>query len=324
MIPVRIAGTGSVLPGPAVSTEAIAARAYPGRDPAVLVQKTGIRTRHWAGPGDSHASLGAAALRRALDAAGLAPSDLERVIHVNCTGGDILLPATANRIGVELALAGSCDLVDLNNACAGFLSALDVGARCVATGMGPVGVVVSELWSRHLSPEEPRSYSVFGDAAAAVVLVPDTEGHGLLSSWLRNDGRVGGSVTLAHSGLTGVPEIVRFGVANQQIALEAVDAIVESARQALDRAGLAMDAIRWVLPHQPNGRMFDTLREQLGVTEERVVPVVQEIGSVGAASIPVSLDRLWRSARVAPGDHVLFLTVGSGIAYGGQVYRVGP
>jgi 3-oxoacyl-[acyl-carrier-protein] synthase-3 len=326
MIPVRILGSGSLLPGRAVTTAEVCAPAYPGRDPAEVIERTGIHTRHWADPGTTHASLAADVMRLALDDAGVRPGELTRLIQLNCTGGDTLLPATANAIGDALDLHGTCDCIDLNNACTGFLTAFDLAARCVATGMGPVGVVVSELWSRHLEPSDPRSYVIFGDAAAAVVLGAATrEGPaaGLRSSWLRNDGALRGSVTLAHSGLTHNREIVRFGVSNQKITEEATEALLESARQALDLAGVTMDDIAWVLPHQPNGRMLDLLIRELGIAGHKLVRVVDQIGSVGAASVPVSLDRLRRSGKLRPGDLLLLLAVGSGISYGGMVYEVG-
>lgn len=335
LIPVRILGTGSVLPGRMVTTAEVCERAYPGRDPADLVARTGIQTRYWADEGTTHASLAADAMRRALASAGMQASDLVRLIQVNCTGGDTLLPATANAVGDALGLHGSCDCIDLNNACTGFLSAFDLAARSVATGLHPVGVVVSELWSRHLDPSDPRSYVVFGDAGAAVVLGPGRANahphahanahvnEGLRSSWLRNDGRLRGSVTLAHAGLTHEPEIVRFGVSNKQITQEATAAILQSARTALTLAGVTMDDIAWVLPHQPNGRMFDMLAAELGIPAHKQLRVVGEIGSVGAASIPLSLDRLWRSGKLREGDLLLMVAVGSGISYGAMVYQLG-
>jgi 3-oxoacyl-[acyl-carrier-protein] synthase-3 len=324
MIPVRILGSGSLLPGRAVTTAEVCSQAYPGRDPAELVERTGIHTRHWADPGTTHASLGADVMRLALEDAGIRANELARLIQLNCTGGDTLLPATANAIGDALDLHGTCDCIDLNNACTGFLTAFDLAARSVATGLGPVGVIVSELWSRHLEPSDPRSYVIFGDAAAAVVLGSSKEdGGGLRSSWLRNDGALRGSVTLAHSGLTRSREIVRFGVSNQKITDEATEALLESARRALDIAGVTMDDIAWVLPHQPNGRMLDLLIRELGIAEHKLVRVVEEIGSVGAASVPVSLDRLRRSGKLRAGDLLLMIAVGSGISYGGMVYEVG-
>jgi 3-oxoacyl-[acyl-carrier-protein] synthase III len=311
------------LPGRVVTTAEICERAFPGRDPADLVARTGIETRHFADPETTHASLAADALRQALAAANMHAGDLVRLIQVNCTGGDTLLPATANAVGDALGLHGSCDCIDLNNACTGFLSAFDLAARSVATGLYPIGVVVSELWSKHLEPSDPRSYAVFGDAGAAMILGPGRKHEGLRSSWLRNNGALRSSVTLAHAGLTGEREIVRFGVSNKQITDEATAAIRESARRALELAGVTMREIDWVLPHQPNGRMLDLLTRELEIPPEKMLRVVDEIGSVGAASIAVSLDRLWRSRTLEPGTLILMVAVGSGISYGAMVYQVG-
>jgi 3-oxoacyl-(acyl-carrier-protein) synthase III len=323
VIPTRILGASSLLPGRPVTTDEICRLAYPGRDPEKLRARTGIDTRYWADSDSTHASLGAAALQVALARANLRAADLERIVHVCCTGGDFLLPATANAIAAELDLHGSCDCVDLNNACAGFLTAFDMLARGVATGLQPVAVVVTELFSRHLDPSEPRPYVVFGDAAAAVVLGAGAPDEGLVASYCRNDGALRGSVRLEHAGLTRRPEFVRFGASNDQIAGEATDAMCDAIAEALRRAELTIDRIDWVLPHQPNGVMLDLVVERLGVPRERLVPIVSEVGSVGAASVPVSLDRLLQSGRVKPGQRILLAAVGAGIGYGALVYQVG-
>lgn len=323
MIPARILGVSSILPGRRIATEELCRVAFPDRDPERLRSRLGIDTRYWADPGCTHATLAADAVRQALARAGLAAERLERLIHVCCTGGDFLLPATANAVAAELGLHGTCDCFDLNNACTGFLAALDLLSRCVATGLGPVAVVVSELFSRHLDPSEPRSYVVFGDAAACVILGAGGPGEGVLSSYCRNDGALRGSVGLAHASLTRRTEFVRFGASNDQITREANDALCDAIAVALARASLTMDDIQWVLPHQPNGVMLEMMVDRLGVPRERLMPVVGEIGSVGAASIPVSLDRLVRGGRLRPGDRLLLAAVGAGIGYSAMIYQVG-
>ncbi|NPC83929.1 ketoacyl-ACP synthase III, partial [Pyxidicoccus fallax] len=136
MIPVRILGTASVLPGPAVTTAELCARV--GRDAAEVERKTGIHTRHFAPPGTRAADVAATALRGALEAAGVEAKALRRILCVTSMGGDVTTPATANRVAAALGLAGSCDAMDVSNACMGFLSAFDLAARSVATGLGPV------------------------------------------------------------------------------------------------------------------------------------------------------------------------------------------
>lgn len=323
MIATRILGTGSVLPGRAVTTAEVAALAAPDRSVAELEAKTGIRTRHWAGPDARVAPIAAEALRRALAAAGLEASALRRIILAMSTGGDTLVPATANAVAYELGLHGVCDAFDINNACSGFLTAFDLGARSTATGLGPVGVVAVELMSHVIRADDPRPFLIFGDAAGAVILGEGRPGEGVLGVSLGNDGSHGSTVVLNQPRRTGVIDTMRFGISNKAMSEGAVDKIVESTRRALEQAGARIEDVAWVLPHQPNGTMLEGIIAALGVDRARVVPVVQEIGSVAAASIPVSLDRLMRTRKVAPGDRVLMTAVGSGVSWGAIVYRVG-
>jgi 3-oxoacyl-[acyl-carrier-protein] synthase III len=322
MIPVRILGTASAVPGRVVTTAELATAL--GREPPLLEARTGIRTRHWAAPGTRMAQVGAEVLHRALGAAGLEARALRRLIFVNSTGGDALIPATANQIAAALGLSGSCDAFDLNNACMGFLSAFDIAARSIATGLGPVAIVTAEMLSRAVAPDSPRSYLVLGDAAAAAVLGPARAGEGLLGSVLSNNGALPPDTVLAHPLLTGQPERVQFLTAKEEIRRIALDALSSATHALLAQAQVALSDIEWVLPHQPNGSMLQSVLEVLGVDPARTVPVVEEIGSVGAAAIPVSLDRLLRTRSVRPGDRILMTGVGAGVGQGALLYRVGP
>src|SRR5262249_19289553 len=154
-------------------------------------------------PSTKSAPLGAEALRRALDAAAVAPGELRRLIFVTSTGGDYLFPATANAVAQALGIEGTCDCLDINNACMGFLTAFDLGVRSVATGLYPLGIVVVELPSHHITPSDPRPYLVFGDAAGAVVLGPGRPGEGIRGVSLANNGALVDAVTLAHPGPSG-------------------------------------------------------------------------------------------------------------------------
>ncbi len=323
MIPARIMGTASLLPGAPVPTRDLA-KALGGRDPAELERKTGIATRHWIEPGTRAADLGARVLAEALSRSGLAATDLRRVIFVSTSGGDMLCPATANDVCLALGLDGSCDCFDVNNACMGFLSALDVAARSVATGLGPVGIAVVETLSPYLSPENPRPYLVVGDAAAAAVIGGARPGEGLLALRTGNRPKLNGSVIIGHPGRTGRRELIQFAASHEELTGYATAALKESVDAVLRDAALTLDEVTWVLTHQPNGRMLERIIDHLGVPARKVVPVVGEVGSVAAASIPVSLDRLWRTREVKPGDLVLLAGVGAGMSYGAALYRVAP
>lgn len=321
MIPVRILGTASVLPERRVTTRELSEAL--GRNPSAIEHKTGIRARRWAPPGTSMATLGAEALRGALAAAGLDARSLRRILFVSSTGGDVLIPATANRVAANLGLAGTCDAFDLNNACMGFVSAFDVASRSVATGLSPVAIVVVELGSRIIGADEPRPYLVFGDAAAAAIVGVARDGEGILGAAFANDGTQPSDVWMAHPLLTRTSERVRFEFSSQRIAEVAIEALKAATRSVLKQACLSLDEVEWVLPHQPNGAMLRLITEALGVDPARIVPVVEEVGSVGAASIPISLDRLLRTRPVRAGERLLMVGVGAGVSHGAVLYRAG-
>jgi len=323
MIPVRVAGTDSFGPGKAYPTAWLAGRVNPPRDAVDVEAKTGIAQRYFVEGLGSAPELGAQSLRRSLAAANLDATDLGRIIFVSSVGQQMLFPATANLVAAELGLRGSCDCFDLNNACMGFLSAFDIAARAIATGGGPVAVVVVEFGSRYISPDDPRPYLVFGDAATSAVFTPARDGEGILSVFLRNDGVAFGNVILDHPGITGRKETIRFTATNATMSGEAIDAIRTSVDAVLDDSRLSLADVDWILPHQPNGALLRAIVETLDVSPERVVPVVQDFGSVGSASIPISLDRLYQSGRVRAGDRILLVGVGAGLSYGAILYQEG-
>ncbi len=323
MIGADLLATGGATPQRRLDNAALIAATASNRTPEEVEERTGIRTRSWAGDGETAAGLAARAVRDALDQAGLEAADLRRLIFVTSTGGDFLIPATANAVLGELGIADSCDAFDLNNACMGFLSAFDVAARTVATGLGPVCVVAAEILSRYLAPENHRPYLVLADAVGAAILGDAGRGGGILAASLGNDGRLRGTVAMAHPGLTRERELIQFTDSNEEITRLATGALVASARRVLDEAGATLDEIEWIVPHQPNGRMLQGLIDRLRLAPERVVPVVQEIGSVGAASMAAGLHALWRQREVRPGDRILMTGVGAGMSYGAILYQVG-
>jgi 3-oxoacyl-[acyl-carrier-protein] synthase III len=242
---------------------------------------------------------------------------------VSSLGGDALIPATSNMIAAGLGLRGSCECFDMNNACMGFLSAFDVAARSIATGRGPTAIVAAELGSRFIVPEDPRPYLVVGDGVAAAVLLPARDGEGMLASWLRNDGTIAGDVELRHPGLTHARETTRFTGSNKHITELAVEGFRTAIDNVLGAAGVALADVEWLVLHQPNGSLLDTVTNALGLDRGRMTNVVREVGSVGAASIPIGLDRILRSGRVAPGHRILMAGVGAGASYGAVLVRVG-
>lgn len=321
MINARILGTGAATGAVAVSTAEIAARI--GMDPDEAVARTGIRQRFRLGEGQTLVDMAAEAMQQALDSAGVPAKALQRLILVNSSGGEVRIPATANRLMGALGITRTCDAFDLNNACTGFLSAFDVASRCVATGQHPVGIVAAEILHQATDASDPRPHMVLGDAAGAVVVGPGRPDEGIVHAVLRNASDFEHAIIMPHAeGDT--PALVRFLEPNKRIAKVAIQGVVDAVQQTLSEAGLTLDDIDWVVPHQPNGRMLQAMAQLIGIDPQKVVPVVGEIGSVGAASAPFGLDRLMRTRQVRPGANLLLCAVGAGMSYGAMVYRVGP
>jgi len=323
VIGVRILGTGTALPERIVPTAQVLAEAMPDRDPDVVRERTGIQTRRWLEPGQSAAELAADAVQAALDRAGVDATELRRLIFVDSAGGDQACPATANDVALRLGVHNTCGCFDLNNACVGFVSALDLGARLVATGEAPVAIVAAEAFRRHLHADlEPRSYVVFGDAAGAVILGPSHGGAALVGADFGNDGRDRDAVTIAYGAFTGQREPIRFDYSARQIAQRAIPDMVRSCQAAAAQAGVRVPDVDWVLVHQANGPFMDAFLDSLGVHESRSVRVVDSLGSLGAAGVAVALDRLLRERPVQPGDLVLVASVGAGTARGAVLFRM--
>ena len=323
-IPFAIRGTASALPPKCLSTAQILEQSTLSSTVEELERITGIQNRHWVDELPAVASLAVQAVRGALEDAGMEPSALRRLILTNSTGGDHLFPSTSSVVLKGLGISETCPAFDLNNGCMGFLTALDAAGRAVATGVGPVAVVSTEVFSPYITPEEPRPYMVFGDGAAAAILGdPTTPDEGILGSYYSTLPTHLMSVALHHPGVTGRNETVDFSASNRQISEAAVEAFAHSAGEAAAASGLTLAEISWIVPHQPNGNMLRKIMDRLGFAMDRVVPVVRDIGNVGSAAMAFGLDALRRQRRVSAGETILFVGVGAGGVYGAAIYRVG-
>jgi 3-oxoacyl-[acyl-carrier-protein] synthase III len=323
-LPVRILGTASVLPGPPHTTAEIVKNLERPSDPAKWEQRTGIRARHWAEPGALATPFAVEALKGALASARMEATDLRRILFASSHGGDVTYPATANLVAAGLGLEGTCDAFDVNNACMGFLTALDIAARSVATGLGPVGIVAAELNSRIIRPSDHRPYLVFGDAVAAAIVGEGRPGEGIVASFLGNDASAPDAVFGESAQLTGRREYVQFRGGNVALLQVAMRTLMAGLTGLLERSTVALHDVEWIVFHQGNGAMLDFMVAELRLDPARVIRAADEVGAVTSACIPLCLDRLFRTRPVRPGDRILIAGIGSGVSYGATLYRVGP
>lgn len=320
----RITGTGSYVPE-RVLTNADLERMVDTSD-EWIVDRTGIRERRLAAPGEACSDLGVHAAQRALKAAGVAASDLDMILVATCTG-DAPLPSTAcliqHRLGATKAAA-----CDIGAACCGFVYALAVGDAYVKTGLRHVLVIGSEVMSAITNWKDRNTCVLFGDGAGAAVLSATKGDHGILSSHLHSDGALSNLICVPGGGSRMPPTEKMLADELQYIKMKgnetfkvAVKTLEESARESLKANGLTVGDIDAYVPHQANARIIKAVASRLELPMEKVVMNLDRYGNTSAASIPIALDEAVREGRIREGHLVMMAAFGSGLTWATSLVR---
>ena len=314
----RITGTGSYLPPRRLTNDQLAAElAQSGVETSDewIVERTGIRARHFAAADVACSDLAVEAARHALEAAGRQAGEIDLIIVATSTP-DMIFPSTACIVQHKLGAAG-CPAFDLQAVCSGFVYALAVADSMIRTGAANRALVIgSEVFSRILDFKDRTTCVLFGDGAGAVVLeASDTPG--ILATELHADGSHVGILcvpgTVAGGHVTGDPLLKMDGQAVFKLAVRVLD---EAARAVLAKAGRQESDVDWLIPHQANIRIMQGTAKKLKLPLEKLVVTVDEHGNTSAASVPLALDHAVRSGRVKPGDTVMLEGVGGGFTWG--------
>jgi 3-oxoacyl-[acyl-carrier-protein] synthase-3 len=315
MIFSRIIGTGSYLPGEPVSNDDLVARGIETSD-AWIVERTGIRQRHLAAPGQTASDLALEASRRALDSAGAEPGDIDLILVATSTP-DFIFPSTAALLQAKLGIKNGGAAFDLQAVCSGFIYALAVADKFIRSGSHRRALVVgAEVFSRILDWSDRGTCVLFGDGAGAVVLEA-SERPGILATALHADG--------SHHGILSVPGNVASGkvtgdpflrMDGQAVFKFAVRVLGDVAHEVLASAGSAAGSVDWLIPHQANVRILQATAKRLGMPMEKVLVTVDHHGNTSAASVPLALDMAVRDGRVRPGQRLLLQGVGGGFTWG--------
>lgn len=314
----RITGTGSFLPPKRLTNDALAAQlAVDGIETSDqwIVERTGIRARHFAEPDVGSSDLAVAAARRALEAADVDAASIDLIIVATSTP-DMVFPSTACLVQQKLGVAG-CAAFDVQAVCSGFVYALAIADSMIRTGSASKALVIgAEVFSRILDFKDRGTCVLFGDGAGAVVLEA-SKTPGILASELHADGRhvdilcVPGNVSGGH--ILGDPLLKMDGPAVFKLA---VGVLYDVAKSVLEKAGRSDVDVDWLIPHQANIRILQSTAKRLKLPLEKLIVTVDQHGNTSAASIPLALDESVRSGKIKTGDTVLLEGVGGGFTWG--------
>lgn len=320
----KITGTGGYLPPRIVSNDELAAdmatRGIETSD-AWIASRTGIRQRHIADPGVTTSTLATHAARAALDNAGLSAADIDLIIVATSTP-DFIFPSTACMVQANLGAAGGAAF-DVQAVCSGFVYGLVTADAFIQAGRARHALVIgAEVFSGILDWNDRRTCVLFGDGAGAVVLSASDQ-PGILGAKLNADGSqmhilcAAGNVVRGQ--VTGDPFLRMDG---QAVFKLAVQALTRSAHEVCDEAGVSIEQIDWVVPHQANVRILNFISRRLHIPEEKLVVTLDKHANTSAASVPLALDVAHRDGRIKAGELVLLQGVGGGFTWGSILVRM--
>lgn len=322
-----IIGWGMALPRQVVTNDDLAQRIDTSDE--WIRTRTGIVERRIAGPDEYTSVLATQAGREAIERANLTPNDIDMVILATCTP-DRPFPGTAGVVQSNLRIKRA-PAFDIVAACSGFIYGLSVATSMIQSGMSRnLLLVAADLFTHFIDWNDRNTCVLFGDGAGAVVLQATEEPLGQLSTRMGANG-AGETMMAVDAGGTrmpATPELLAQGkqyvyMNGREIFKHAVRDMSESALAAIEDAGLSLNDIQLVVPHQANLRIIDAVAKRLGVPMDRVIVNLDHYGNTSAASVPLALYEAVQQGRVKDGDHLLLTAFGGGLTWGSSVIRWG-
>ncbi len=324
---VEIIGTGRYLPDRILDNQFFIDRL--DTTDQWIRDRTGILERRMAAEGQANSDLAAEASRRALDEAGLTPSDIDVVI-VGTITPDTTFPSTACYVQQKLGMS-TIPCFDISAACCGFVYALVLGASMIQSGAcRRVLAIGSEVMTTITDYEDRATAVLFGDGAGAAVLqgTADLTGPHILHHRLYSECSGPGVLTVPASG-TRIPQshavidehLHYIKMKGREVFKRAVKRTAELVDQTLQEAGISSEEIKIVIPHQSNLRIIESMRQRLKLPKDRVYVNIERFGNTSAASIPVALDECRKNGVIVPGDLVLLIAFGAGFTWASALIR---
>jgi 3-oxoacyl-[acyl-carrier-protein] synthase-3 len=312
-----VKGTGSALPERRVDNQELAEQVDTSDE--WIVERTGIRSRYIAGDGETTATLAIEASKRALEAAGLQPSDIGLIVLATATP-DQTFPSSATKVQAMLGI-DDCIAFDVHAVCTGFLYALTVADSMLRGGSAKRALVIgSETFSRILDWEDRATCVLFGDGAGAIVLEAEEGDSGILSTSLHADGRHNG-LLFVDGGPSTTGTVGKLRMKGREVFRHAVVNLADVLKTVLERANLTPADVDWVVPHQANARILDATARKLGLPPEKVIVTVDRHANTSAASVPLAFDVAVRDGRIKRGDLLVLEAMGGGFTWGAAALR---
>ena len=318
----QVLGCGGYLPERIVTNAELASTLATSDE--WIVQRTGIRQRHIAAPGEYTSHLATRAARQALERSGVKPGEVDLIVLATATP-DNTFPATATKVQAALGITGGAAF-DVQAVCTGFIYALAIANNFLRTGQAKTALVIgAETFSRILDWQDRGTCVLFGDGAGALVLRAEPSNgsmaeRGVLSTHLHSDGRQhdllyvdGGPST------TGTAGFLRME--GREVFRHAVQRLAEAVDEALTANGLSGREIDWLVPHQANRRIIDAMAKKLGLSGDKVVLTIDRHANTSAASVPLALAEAAADGRLRPGQLVLLEAMGGGLTWGAALLR---
>ncbi|MDQ2638990.1 MAG: ketoacyl-ACP synthase III [Pseudomonadota bacterium] len=318
----RIIGTGSYLPARVVHNTDL--EKIMDTSDEWIRERTGIVQRHFAAEGETTVDMAEQAARRAIAAAGIAPTDIDLIVFATATP-DLVFPNSGTLLQARLGCLG-VPAFSVEAACSGFIYALSIADKFVRTGSAKCALVVgAETLSRITDFTDRTTAILFADGAGAVVLAPSEEA-GIISTHLHADGSYEkllyctGGVSRGYAPESGGRAVIRM--LGRETFKVAVNMLGNSVDEVLEKNGLEKSAIDWLVPHQANIRIIQAVAKKLDLPMERVIVTVHEHGNTSAASVPLALDTGVRDGRIKQGDLLLLEAFGGGFTWGAALVRL--
>ena len=313
-----IIGTGSALPERRVSNAELAETVDTSDE--WIVARTGIRFRHIAAPHETTATLAFASAQKALYAASIDANTIDLIILATATP-DQTFPSSATKVQAMLGI-NDCIAFDVAAVCSGFLYALSVADAMITSGTANRALVIgSETFSRILDWEDRATCVLFGDGAGAVVLEAQDGERGILASALHADGRYN-DLLYVDGGPSTTGTVGKVRMKGSEVFRHAVTNLAAVLREVIEKTGLSVCDVDWVVPHQANLRILDATARKLGLHADQVVITVDQHANTSAASVPLALDAAVKDGRIKPGQIAVLEAMGGGFTWGAAVIRM--